>query len=126
MNRMNETEAIETVAPIVSEPVKEAPSAPAIKPKADNATNNKRIKAANTAASKDPDLAGSYRATTSLNMRHGAGMTEKVMVIIPKNTKVRNYGFYTEVNDDKWLYVQVVLNNIVYSGFCSSTYLEKI
>lgn len=87
---------------------------------------DKRIKADNPAASKDSNLSGTYRATAILNMRHGAGLTEKVLAIIPKNATVRNYGFYTEVDDVKWLYVQVVLNNIMYSGFCSSEYLDKI
>lgn len=118
MSNMYETETTESVVPAHSEPVN--------KPKADNATNNKRVKAVNSAASKDSALAGSYQVITNLNMRHGAGMSEKVMTVIPKDTKVRNYGFYTEVNDVKWLYVQVVLNNVVYSGFCSSDYLNKI
>jgi hypothetical protein len=130
----NETEAIADVAPIQSEPVETAsvksveatPSAAPIKPKAENSSANKRIKATNQAASKDQELAGSYRVTMNLNMRNGAGMSEKIMIVIPKNTTVRNYGFYTEANDDKWLYVQVVQNNIVYSGFCSSKYLDKI
>lgn len=123
MNHMQETEVTENVAPIHSESVEVTANVPAAEHKP---TNNKRIKSAQQAASKDSTLAGLYCAITTLNMRHGAGMSEKIMTIIPKSTKVRSYGFYTDSDDCKWLYVQVALNNVVYSGFCSSKYLEKI
>lgn len=89
-------------------------------------TVTKKITANDPAKSKREDLAGTYKTAANLNMRHGAGTSKKVLKVIPKNTKVRNYGFYTEVNGTKWLYVQVTLDNVTYTGFCSSKYLDKI
>lgn len=82
--------------------------------------------ASDSAASKSSSLAGSYKTTADLNMRNGAGTSKSVLVVIPKGTVVRNYGYYTTVNSTKWLYVQVTLNNIKYTGFCSSAYLTKV
>jgi hypothetical protein len=86
----------------------------------------KQVKAADPARSRDDSLAGTYRTEANLNMRHGAGTNKKVLKIIPKNTKVRNYGYYTDTANVRWLYVQVTIDNVVYSGFCSSKYLDKI
>lgn len=85
-----------------------------------------KVTAKDPARSKLASLAGSYRTTAKLNMRHGAGMSKKVLTVIPKDITVRNYGFYTTVSGIKWLYVQVTLDNVVYTGFCSSKYLTKI
>lgn len=121
-------------APIATAPVENATAVEPSKPAENVVSNNKpaetptvkRVTATDPAKGKDVKLAGSYRTVANLNMRHGAGTSEKVITIIPRNTKVRNYGFYTEVYGTKWLYVQVTLNDIVYSGFCSSKYLDKI
>lgn len=86
----------------------------------------KQVKATDPARSRDDSLAGTYRTEANLNMRHGAGTNKKVLKIIPKNTKVRNYGYYTDTANVRWLYVQVTIDNVVYSGFCSSKYLDKI
>ena len=83
-------------------------------------------KVSDPAKSKSDDLKGSYHTTANLNMRHGAGTTKKVLTVIPKNTIVRNYGFYTEAQGTKWLYVQATINGTTYTGFCSSKYLDKI
>lgn len=105
------------------EPAK--PAEPAIKP-AETAPSVKTVKATDPARGKDEKIAGDYVTTANLNMRNGAGKNKKVMTVVPKNTKVRNYGFYTDYYGTRWLYVQVTLNNVVYSGFCSSIYLDKI
>lgn len=125
---MHDNEVVEKTVLTPSEPVESVSSEPVrvTSAKVEDKAAAKRVKAVNSATSKDPQIAGSYRTVENLNMRHGAGMSEKVMTIIPKNTKVRNFGFYTEVKDAKWLYVQVILNNVMYSGFCSSKYLDKI
>ena len=74
----------------------------------------------------DKALAGIYKVTaTKLNVRLGAGTDKKVLTVIPKGTEVKCYGFYTRFNNTNWLYVQVIYNNITYSGFASSQYLTK-
>ena len=62
---------------------------------------------------------------TGLYMRHGAGKNKRAMVLIPEGTKVQNYGYYTSYNGTKWLYIQVTLNGVQYTGFSSKTYLKK-
>lgn len=79
------------------------------------------------AESKDTSLAGQYTVTANLNMRDGAGKSDKnpVMVVLPKGTKVRCYGWYTEVDGVKWLYVRTTYKGVVYTGFCSSKHLKR-
>lgn len=116
----------ETAKPVETAKPAETIPAPAPAKPAANPSTNRKVTATDPAKSKQDDLAGTYKTVANLNMRHGAGTAKKVMKIIPKNTKVRNYGFYTEVRGTKWLYVQVTLDNVVYTGFCSSKYLDKI
>ena len=71
-------------------------------------------------------LAGTYRATAKLNVRCGAGITKKSIIVIPKGTEVRCYGYYTTVLSTKWLYVQTTCNGKQYTGFISAKYLTKI
>ncbi|MCD7751576.1 MAG: NlpC/P60 family protein [Lachnospiraceae bacterium] len=82
-------------------------------------------KATDTAKSYDQSIAGTYKATTNLYMRNGAGKSKSAMVILPKATSVKNYGYYTAANGVKWLYVQATYDNIKYTGFCCGTYLKK-
>jgi hypothetical protein len=71
-------------------------------------------------------LAGTYTVTASaLNVRKGAGTDKDVLVIIPRGTKVQNYGYYSTVSKVKWLYVQFTYRNKTYTGFISSKYVEK-
>lgn len=89
-------------------------------------TVTKSVTATDSAKSKDTTLAGTYKVTASwLNVRHGAGAKKEHMVTIPKGTNVKNYGYYTEVDETKWLYVQFTYEGTEYIGFCSSKYLEK-
>ena len=64
----------------------------------------------------------------SLYLRAGAGKNKPDLVIMPDNTTVRNYGYYTLVDGVKWLYVQAVVKGVTYTGFCSSNtnYLKKL
>ena len=71
-------------------------------------------------------LTGEYSVTASwLNVRHGAGTTKKIMVTIPKGTKVNCYGYYTEWNNTMWLCVQFVYKGTKYTGYASAKYLKK-
>lgn len=58
-------------------------------------------------------------------IRNGAGTGKASLAVLPKGTKVANYGYYTLVGNIKWLYVQVTYKGVTYTGFCSSQYLKK-
>lgn len=75
----------------------------------------------------DKTLAGAYKTIGSLYLRAGAGKGKPELVIMPNNTTVRNYGYYTLVDGTKWLYVQTTIKGVTYTGFCSSNtkYLAK-
>lgn len=81
-----------------------------------------------SAKSFDKSLAGTYKTKGSLYLRAGAGKNKPDLVIMPDNTTVRNYGYYTLVDGVKWLYVQAVVKGVTYTGFCSSNtnYLKKL
>ena len=82
--------------------------------------------ATKSASKKDSSLAGTYKTTANLNMRNGAGTSYTSMVVLPKGTSVKNYGYYSlDSSGTKWLYVQVTYNSVKYTGFCSSKYLTK-
>lgn len=72
---------------------------------------------------KDISLAGTYKTTANLHLRAGVG--KKSLVVMPKDTKVSNYGFYNLSGSVKWLLVKAVVNGVEYTGFCSSRYLTK-
>ena len=59
------------------------------------------------------------------DIRNGAGTGKASLAVLPKGTKVANYGYYTLVGNIKWLYVQVTYKGVTYTGFCSSQYLKK-
>lgn len=85
------------------------------------------VTATEYAKSFDKSLAGTYvvTANSGLNIRHGAGVTKKKMVTIPKGTKVECFGYYTAVLGVKWLTIQFTYNGVKYTGFASSNYLKK-
>lgn len=99
-------------------PEKDTPSAPA---------SGKEVKATGVATGFDKSLAGTYTVTAAsgLNVRNAAGTNNKVLVAIPKGTKVQNYGYYTLVGGVKWLYVKFTYNGVTYIGFASASYLKK-
>lgn len=78
------------------------------------------------AQSKDKALAGSYRVTANsgLNLRYEPGKLddEYIILTIPVNAVVHNYGYYTTVNGVKWLYVEYRGQ----VGFVHSSYLRKV
>lgn len=71
-------------------------------------------------------LACSYKTTENLYCRNDAGTNKKALCIIPKNTTVTATGQYTTANSVKWLYVKVIMGGVLYTGFCSSAFLDKI
>ncbi len=85
-------------------------------------------KATGAAKSFDKKLAGTYAVTagSGLRIRNVAGSKTGSMVVLPCGTKVQNYGYYTEVNGVKWLYIQVTYQGVKYTGFSSGAYLKKV
>ena len=85
-------------------------------------------KATGVAKSFDKKLAGTYAVTagSGLHIRNVAGSKTGSMVVLPCGTKVQNYGYYTEVNGVKWLYIQVTYQGVKYTGFSSGAYLKKV
>ena len=102
------------------------PSAPAaaVKP---SATPTTEKKAKEAARSLNKALAGTYVVTADkgLHIRSGAGSGKSSLAVLPKGTKVRNYGYYTDLSGVAWLYVQVAYKGVTYTGFCSGQYLSK-
>lgn len=90
-----------------------------------SASTTKKVTASKSASKFDKTIAGTYTTTADLNMRDGGGTSNKVLKVIPKGTAVKNYGYYTPVNGTNWLYVQVTLGGVQYTGFCSGKYLKK-
>lgn len=83
-------------------------------------TDKKNVKV-DYARSKDNSLKGTYKVTTALNLRAGAGTNKEILAVMPQGAEVQCYGYYTDVSGTKWLYV--VYNGI--TGFASSKYLKK-
>lgn len=89
-------------------------------------TATKTVKATEAAAKYDKSLSGSYVVSwTNINVRNGAGSEKKLLVNIPRNTKVQCYGYYSTVNGVKWLYVQFTYKNVTYTGFICENGLTK-
>ena len=89
-------------------------------------TSVKEVTATGKAKKYSKNLAGSYKTTANLNMRNDAGTSNKSLVVIPKGTIIKCYGYYSISNSAVWYYAQVTLNGVVYTGFCHSSYLAKV
>ena len=87
---------------------------------------SKKVVAGAYADKFNKSLAGTYKTTANLYMRHGAGTNKKSMVLIPNGTKVKCYGYYSVSNGVKWLYIQVTIDGVQYTGFSSSAYLKRV
>lgn len=87
--------------------------------------SKKSVTATGTADYYDKSLAGTYVTTANLHMRNDAGVTHDSLCVIPKGTKVKNHGYYSLSKGVNWLYVQVTINGVQYTGFCSKGYLKK-
>lgn len=86
----------------------------------------KSVKATCMAKSFDQGLSGKYKTTADLYLRNDAGTNKKALCKIPKGTATTCYGYFTEVNKIKWLYITVVVDGVRYTGFSSGSYLLKI
>lgn len=98
------------------------------KPSTTTTTKPKTVVAKDSAESKRTSLSGTYAVTAAqaLNVRDGAGTNAKILVTIPKGTKVKCYGYYTQNGNTTWLYVQFTYKETTYTGFVSTRYLEKV
>jgi hypothetical protein len=66
-------------------------------------------------------LGKSYKTKTSLNLRYGPSTKDKIVCTMPKDTKVKWYGYYT----DNWKLVKVTSGTYKgKEGYCSSNYLK--
>lgn len=86
---------------------------------------NKTVIATSKAQKIDNSIAGTYITTADLYCRDGAGTNKKALVIIPKNTNVKCYGYYSIANGVKWYYIVADVNGVSYTGFSSSVYLRR-
>lgn len=104
-----------------------ATPAPSTKPATSTPSSTTEKRATEAAKSLDKVLSGTYTVTagSGLHVRNGAGTNKASMVVLPKGTKVQNYGYYTLSGGVKWLYIQVTYNGVKYTGFCSAQYLSK-
>lgn len=102
-------------------PAPAQPAAPA------TSTATPERKATGTAKGFDRGLAGTYAVTagSGLHIRNVAGSTTGSMIVLPYGTKVKNYGYFTQVGGVKWLYIQVTYQGVKYTGFSSGEYLKK-
>lgn len=73
----------------------------------------------------DKNLSGEYTTTANLYLRDGAGTDKKSLVLIPKGMSVSCNGNYSISNGVIWLYIQVKVGGITYTGFSSSKYLRR-
>lgn len=89
-------------------------------------TQPKEVRASKPAYKLDAKIKGTYQTTSDLHIRDGAGTQHKSLTVLPKGTKVQNYGYYSLDGNTKWLYIQVTLNGVRYTGFSSEKYLSKV
>lgn len=90
--------------------------------------------AAEMAKSYSKSLSRTYKVTRStLYLRSGAGAkpnihgsNKSILATMPRNAKVRCYGFYTTVYGQKWLYIQYTAGSTTYTGFANGKYLKKV
>lgn len=90
--------------------------------------------ASEMASSYAASLNGTYKVNRSvLYLRSGAGTkpnahgsNKTILTTMPKNAKVRCYGYYTTVYGQKWLYIQYTADGVTYTGFANGKYLKKV
>lgn len=74
-----------------------------------------------SARSFDRKIAGAYHTNDRYNLRVGAGMDKTVILTLPTETSVRNYGYYT----NEWYLVKAVVNGIAYTGYVAKEGLTR-
>lgn len=83
------------------------------------------VTATEYAQSKNENLAGTYTTTANLYLRNGAGTNKKALLVIPKGHEVKCYGYYSTFNEVRWLYIQTIVDGIIYTGFSHIGYLSR-
>lgn len=71
------------------------------------------------------NLAGTYKTTANLHLRTNEGKSSDSIIVMPKGTKVKNYGYYSGPINNKWLLVSTTIKGVSYTGFASIKYLIK-
>lgn len=72
----------------------------------------------------DKSLAGTYKVTaSSLMLRNAPGTSAVVIRQMPRDTKIKMYGYYTTYIGEKWFLIQCSDGQ---TGFCHSGYLRKM
>lgn len=75
----------------------------------------------------DEKLKGIYKTIGNLNVRSGAGTSNKIVSTLSKGEKVQCYGYYSLSKDKtRWLYVACSNKGEEITGFCSSKYLKFV
>lgn len=69
-------------------------------------------------------VAGSYKPSTTLNMRTGPGTKNPILKELSPKATVKCYGYYTMNGSTKWLLCVELSTGV--KGFCSSKYLKKM
>ncbi len=87
-------------------------------------TPSSSTKASGVATKFNNSYAKTYYATDALNCRDAGSTTAKILVTVPKGTKVTCYGYYTPYNGVNFLYAQALVNGVLYTGFFSEQYLS--
>ena len=88
-------------------------------------TTTQKVIASHYATSENKNFNRTYTTTDSLNLRDGAGTEYKVLVTLPKNTRVRCYKYYAKSSDGAtWLLVSVDYKNVHYEGFVNKAWLN--
>lgn len=65
-----------------------------------------------------------FKTTANVYMRNGAGKNHSALALIPNNTEVTCFGYYTNVNGTPWLLVEVKIDFKLFTGFVCSSYLK--
>lgn len=97
-----------------------APKEDAIRP------TETRITASTTAKKFAKSIIGTYKTTANVYLRNDSGTNKKALCLISKGTQVQCYGYYNLLANKKWLYIQVPINGVLYTGFSCGDYLRKV
>ena len=88
-------------------------------------TQEKQFNASKSAAKFDRKLSGAKYAKVNANLRNGGSLNDYVLTVVPANTRVNNFGYYSVDNRGvKWLYCVYVSKSGTYQGFISEGVLR--
>ena len=104
----------------------EVKNEPVVIPPEERPTEPKQVRAKTSPNAFDSSFKGTYVTTSKLYCRNGAGKNFSALCLIPKGTKVHNYGYFTIRNNDVWLFIQFILKDTKYTGFSMINWLEKV